>query len=190
MQSDSIPLPESPPVEYRDIKGFPGYRVGDDGSVWSQWELHRHSGRFRSKVGEAWARIYGVKRELGYLLVDLRANGRSRKVFIHRLVLEAFVGPCPEGMECCHAPDRDPSNNRLDNLRWGTKFDNQSDRKLHGTDNAGSRHPLAKHTEAEIIAVRTRFAAGGIRKFELAKEYGMTNTEVGKIIKRVIWKHV
>lgn len=53
------------------------------------------------------------------------SNGKSelRRYFVHRLVLAAFVGPAPEGMVCCHKDD-DPSNNHLDNLRWGTQSEN------------------------------------------------------------------
>ena len=45
---------------------------------------------------------------------------------VHRLVLEAFVGPCPPGMEACHNNDI-PSDNRLENLRWDTKSRNAFD---------------------------------------------------------------
>lgn len=51
---------------------------------------------------------------------------------VHRLVLEAFVGPCPEGMEGCHG-DGDPTNNSLGNLRWDTATSNQLDKVRHGT---------------------------------------------------------
>lgn len=52
---------------------------------------------------------------------------------VHRLVLEAFIGPCPDGMVGCHT-DGDPLNNRLDNLRWDTPSNNNRDKRAHGTD--------------------------------------------------------
>lgn len=58
-------------------------------------------------------------------------DNSSKKHSIHRLVLEAFIGPCPEGMECCHRDDN-PSNNRLDNLYWGTRKDNMEDKIKNG----------------------------------------------------------
>lgn len=45
---------------------------------------------------------------------------------IHGLVLEAFVGPCPPGMGCLHDNDIQ-TDNRLDNLRWGTQSENVQD---------------------------------------------------------------
>jgi hypothetical protein len=45
---------------------------------------------------------------------------------VHRLVLLAFSGHCPPGKEGLHWDD-DPTNNRLENLRWGTPGENQQD---------------------------------------------------------------
>ena len=73
----------------------------------------------------------------GHLIVSLRAPGQ--KMFcakVHRLVLEAFVGPCPDGMECCHN-NGDPADNRVENLRWGTHTENIHDRRRHHTNRNG-----------------------------------------------------
>ncbi len=43
---------------------------------------------------------------------------------VHRLVLETFVGDCPEGYSCDHI-DNDPGNYHPSNLRWITCSDNQ-----------------------------------------------------------------
>jgi hypothetical protein len=52
---------------------------------------------------------------------------------VHRLVLEAFVGPCPIGMQCRHFPDPNPANCNLKNLQWGTPMENTEDKRVHGT---------------------------------------------------------
>lgn len=49
---------------------------------------------------------------------------------VHKLVLEAFVCPRPAGMVCCHI-NGNPSDNRLENLRWGTLHDNAADKRRH-----------------------------------------------------------
>lgn len=64
----------------------------------------------------------------GHLHISLGA-GSVRKV--HHLVLEAFVGPCPPGMQCLHG-DGDPTNNALANIKWGTASENMLDRVRHG----------------------------------------------------------
>lgn len=111
--------------EYRDIKDFPNYKVGNDGSVWSCQKYHSSTEWRKLKLVPV-----GIK---GYLMAGLYKKGTLFKRLIHHLVLEAFVGPRQKGMECCHFPDPSPSNNNLSNLRWGTIFDNARDKKIHGT---------------------------------------------------------
>lgn len=73
------------------------------------------------------------------LRVTLSKRGSRRLFNVHDLVLAAFVGPCPEGLEGCHW-DGDATNNSLTNLRWDTRSANQYDKVRHG------RHPMAKRT--------------------------------------------
>lgn len=65
-----------------------------------------------------------------YLAVGLTLGKRER---VHRLVLAAFVGPCPDGMEGCHR-NGDKLDNTLSNLRWDTPGNNNRDKRTHGTD--------------------------------------------------------
>lgn len=57
---------------------------------------------------------------------------------VHRLVLDAFTGPCPDGMEACHG-DGNPANNNASNLRWGTRAENVRDQVRHGTHSEASK---------------------------------------------------
>src|SRR5687767_11914154 len=96
-----------PTVEYRDVPGFPGYRVGDDGSVWSAWTRAAPPGcgAIQSVIGDRWVRKKYRTNKAGYSRITLRsAAGKDTSQYVHRLVLAAFVGPCPEGMECLHGP--------------------------------------------------------------------------------------
>src|SRR5262249_38162258 len=58
------------------------------------------------------------KRNTLYPQVTLQVGTNRKYANVHRLVLEAFVGPCPAGMESLHI-DSNSHNPRLDNLRWG-----------------------------------------------------------------------
>lgn len=62
----------------------------------------------------------------GYLTITLCADGLIQHRTVHPIVLEAFVGPRPPGMECCHN-DGNKANNALSNLRWDTKKANELD---------------------------------------------------------------
>jgi hypothetical protein len=64
-----------------------------------------------------------------------KRSGRYRMAKVHQLVMEAFVGHRPIGMEVCHN-DGNNGNNRWTNLRYDTRAANERDKKKHGTDNA------------------------------------------------------
>jgi len=181
---------EQPTVSYRDVPGHPAYRVGDDGTIWSNW--HRSGpggGRRGSRVlpGGPWKLLKAMTDGYGRKSVMLRPG--NRQAFVHQLILEAFVGPCPEGMECCHN-DGNPANNRLTNLRWDTHKANAADQVLHGTHHRGERHGLAKLTDHQVRSIRAEYARGGISQGQLAAKYGTTQSNVWRVIHRTRWAHV
>ena len=93
----------------------PRYWVGENGTLWRP-----RKGRLR--------RLKQQTNPDGYRRVTLHCGNRKRvSRYVHRLVLLAFVGPCPEGKEACHN-DGNQRNNRLDNLRWDTPKANAADR--------------------------------------------------------------
>lgn len=79
----------------------------------------------------------------GHLSVAL-GKGNSRCV--HDLVLRAFVGPPPIGTEARHL-DGVETNNRLDNLVWDTRGNNNRDKKWH---KGCAQYKLKPHEIAEI----------------------------------------
>lgn len=111
---------------YKEIPGYPGYRVGNDGSLWT---CRRKGGSDRgaNRLTNTWRRLKATSNN-GYLRVALVQDGKSRSRSVHCLVLEAFVGPCPAGMEACHYPDANRANNQLSNLRWATRSENAKDK--------------------------------------------------------------
>lgn len=68
------------------------------------------------------------KRVKGYVFVALcKEKSRAKFIDIHRLVLMAFVGMPPDGKECDHI-NRIRDDNRLENLRWVTKVENEANK--------------------------------------------------------------
>lgn len=68
----------------------------------------------------------------GYQRINLCKDSKKKQVAIHRLVLESFVGPRPEGHEACHNNGK-PKDNRVENLRWDSVSNNSLDKVRHGT---------------------------------------------------------
>jgi hypothetical protein len=104
----------------------------------------------------------------GYLAVDIRLLGETHKYSAHRLILETFVGPRPDGMVCRHFPDADKTNNRLENIQWGTQEENRADSLIHGTIACGERNGKSVLTKA------------GTEKAAAMRKSGLTHREIAE----------
>ena len=158
----------------KQIPGFPGYSITKDGRVWS----------YKRNI---WLSLSNDKD--GYLRVNLTQNGKAYYSSVHRLVLMAYKGVCPKGMECRHL-DNDRQNNDLNNLKWDTKKKNQGDRVKYGTDVIGENNPSAKLTEKDVRNIVTLYDVGLYSQRRIASEYGITQVNVGKIVRKDTWKHL
>jgi hypothetical protein len=150
------------PVVIRMVSEFPGYAVGNDGSVWSYWKTRGRKGLrgVESFISPTRTRMQGVPRPDGYTRITFRKQGRAYDFLLHRLVLTVFVGPCPEGRECCHR-DGDKSNSKLTNLYWGTRLENIQDSIKHGTFLNATRAAAAVNTgKPRTAEVRSKISAG------------------------------
>ena len=113
--------------QWRPVVGTTGYEVSDQGRVRSLDRYIDHPVTHRVRLpGRV---LKAALQNGGHLKVGL---GRGRVDQVHRLVLAAFVGPCPEGMEVRHL-NGDPTDNRLENLTYGTRAENIADAVRHGT---------------------------------------------------------
>jgi hypothetical protein len=123
----------------------------------------------------------------GHLQVTL-SNIQTSMRYVHHLVLETFVGPRPDGSQACHFPDKDPSNNCLSNLRWGTAKDNARDRTIHGSQ-VGENGSNAKVTERDVRAIRSLYATGVAPK-NIALQFNVGYSCVYHICTRNSWRHL
>lgn len=156
------------------VLGWEGfYEVSDRGRVRSLDRKREHGTGHKAKVkGQPITLILDSR---GSPTVRFSRGGKKHVRFVHRLVLEAFVGPCPEGMECCHDNDV-PGDNRLENLSWGTKSKNRLDAVRNGKHNMARRDRckwghLFAGDNVRIYRGRTRFCVSCGRAREAAAYY-------------------
>jgi hypothetical protein len=161
-----------------NVPGVPGFEAGRDGSAWRQ----NDDGSWRP------ARVYVNRRRYGYRYVVEHVGGRTVSRALHVMVLSAFRGPRPEGMQACHRDD-DKSNNCIDNLRWDTPASNYRDRRRNGGDLLGSRCGFAKLSESDVAEMR-RLRCSGLLVREIAARFGVHEETARRNIKRRNWKHV
>jgi hypothetical protein len=120
-----------------------------------------------------------------YLRVHLNKDGKETLASVHRLVLEAFAGSCPKGMEACHN-DGDPQNNRLENLRWDTEKNNQSDRNKHGTSLTGRKFGVGNSwkLDKKVQEMLAAWGTGKYTKSEVARMFGVSYQTIHYHIKK------
>lgn len=100
------------------IAWAPGYEVSDQGGI------RRRLVRQNRKRGRFYRLLRGSKDTKGYFQIRLVGTQPvGRLYFVHRLVAEAFLGPCPVGHEIDHR-DATPTNNRVTNLEYVTHSEN------------------------------------------------------------------
>lgn len=168
---------------FKTLDRYPGYRFGSDGSIWTQ--LVRRGSMAYRPVGE-WKQMKLPTNSSGYRVVSLQvAAGLQRSLAVHRLIAEAFHGPCPDGLECCHR-DGVRANCAASNLRWGTRASNHADKHLHGTASIGERSVSSKLSNAQRDEIASRYAAGGITQTELAYEYHVSQATIYNVIRRPV----
>jgi hypothetical protein len=171
--------------EIRPIAGLPGYGIDVQGQPYSYWTGRGNNARIGGVPYPL--RLSKSKSHARYPAVLLSKGGKKSVFRLHRLVLEAFVGPRPPGLECRHL-DGDESNPALYDrdgnrrLVWGTRQENEADRVRHGTS-------PAKLSPSDIPAIRLLLARGESKR-ELGRRYGVSaacirNIEVGRT-----WSHV
>jgi hypothetical protein len=159
----------------------------------SNWPFHQVSnlGRIRVLPGGIVGGKNRVVREIklrshtigarGYPVID---QGRKHH-YIHHLVLNAFHGPCPAGMECRHLNGNRTDNRYPENLVWGTRSENKCDSTKHGT---GARN--LKLTQSQVDEIRSIMKNNSnYSQTKIAKEYGVSQATISYICNNKYWKH-
>ena len=172
---------------YRELPEYPGYRFDRAGNVWSRW---LRGPKPIITPDRPWRLLKLQKQGRGYLIVNLLRIGDKRHVsrVVHRMILEAFVGKRSPGKVCRHL-DGDPTNNRVDNLCWGSHSENMADRDRHGNTARGEMSARAKLTTADVLAIRG-LSAAGLSAPKIASRFGVSSSTVLCIVRRKSWAHV
>jgi hypothetical protein len=176
---------------WKPIPGWAGfYEVSDGGDVRSvdrNFEVlapgrARHLRYLRGRL------LAATESPNGYSLVVLsRPRCAAVHRYIHRLVLLAFQGPCPEGMEVCHN-NGIRADNRLENLRYDTRAANARDRVAHGTAASlkGENNPSSKLTDADVRMIRTSKESAR----SIGRRLGVSHNIVAAARRGTAWAHI
>lgn len=173
---------------WKPIKGFEGsYEVSNLGRVKSLCRItkHPHSGfiTVRERILKQ-----GIRR--GYMIVTLFKNKKTTKS-VHRLVAQAFI-PNPENKSEINHKNCKTEDNRIDNLEWCTRLENQQYAQKLGRykKENGEDNPMAILTNKKVIDIRRKYKKNIYTMPMLAKEYGVAISTIQGIIERSRWNHI
>lgn len=121
----------------------------------------------------------------GYLRTSLYLDKKQKHFYIHQLVLLAFVGPCPKGLEC-HHKDNDISNNTLDNLEYIPHLKNMRHRYANNTYKNYNNKKLDEEKVKEIKLM----LKNGYKLKDIANKFNIGISTVVHIRYGDIWKHI
>jgi hypothetical protein len=126
----------------------------------------------------------------GYLRAELTVGGRRFTRVVHRLVLEAFIGPQPSAIHEANHKDGIKNHNIPENLEWVTPVENNAHSVINGfwKPHKGEAHGMAKLTAAKAKEIYA--GAGQWTASELAKRFGVTPAAIRLIWRGINWKHV
>jgi hypothetical protein len=153
----------------------------------------------------------GAKHSVQYPYGEIGIKGGGPRG-AHRISWEIANGLIPPGGVICHHCDNPACVNPA-HLFLGTHADNAWDKVRKGRAPRGDNHPNRLHPErlkwkdthayrlnpellarkltaADALAIRARWAAGGVEQKALAAEYGVSTATVNHIIHRRAWKHL
>lgn len=161
-------------VSARVIPSHTTYAATTEGDIYSR------------KTG-GWKKLRLTIGEDGYYRLYSQDETGRIAALVNRLVLEAFCGYCPDGMECRHL-DGNKTNNRLENLAWGTHQQNINDKTRHGTILKGEQVGNSKLTETEVRDILA--TPQSVSSHVLAKRFNVNARHIRRIRQRVRWAHV
>ena len=182
---------------WKPIERFNGlYEISNLGRI------KRLANAFRLRPTEKLLKSY--LNEAGYERIGLRVEGgKQTSKYVHQLVAEVFICPCPKNFEVNHI-DCVKGNNRAGNLEYLSRQNNVK----HAMDNGlyksgknhhytlrpetirkGEKHPCSKLTEKDVIEIREHLQ-NGVPQKQLAKTYKVTKSSIYSIKYRKSWSHI
>lgn len=173
--------------KWRDIPGYEGiYQASSLGRVRSLDRVieHPHTGstRLRGKV------LIQAPNGRGYLKVTLSRDNVKAQRTAHRLVLEAFVGPAPDGMECNHR-NGNKTDNRLSNLHWVTASENSRHALRTGlaSGKSGEDNGNAKLSPEIAEMIRKIYALNQFTMEEIGLMWGVSHQAIRDVVRGKRW---
>ena len=157
---------------YKSIKGYEGiYEINELGKISSiDRKVKSKDGKIMKFKGRDLKPQISKK---GYSIVRLYKNGVAKNWKVHRLVAEAFL-PNPDNLPEVHHLNHDTKDNRAENLKWVTIYEQRDDHWKAAISKAnGTKLHVVGHGIDKIF----------ISSLEVERELGIANSYVSQTAK-------
>jgi hypothetical protein len=158
------------------IKGYENYAVDDKGNIYSLPKKTRNGTRILK---------YNIAKT-GYGLVDLCKEGKVKKFLVHRLIAQTLLLN-PENKPQVNHKNGNKLDNRVENLEWNTRSENQKHSIQIGLRTTiGEKNSQSKLTEKDVLYIRNSKEKGSV----LAIKFNISHPTICDIRKFRSWKHI
>lgn len=158
--------------EYKDIPGLEGeYAIDTKGNLFSHY-------RRREKKPQ--------QHPQGYLFYGL---SQKRQALAHRLVAITYI-PNPDNKEFVNHKNGVKTDNRVENLEWCTRQENEDHAFSTGLKNStGSNNVMSVLDEGKVRTIK-ELLSNNIKGLYIAKQLGVSAANISRIKNGLIWRHV
>lgn len=178
-------------IPFDDVENPPRYDVSNYGRLRSFQSTPQHRRGLQPAPAEG-TLIKGSVIQ-GYRSLNIRTEGKTLNRYVHKMVAEYFVvRDKPDQTFVIHL-DHDKQNNYYQNLRWVTKEEMID----HNRDNPNVKNRTAtrdtrnyKLTETKVKIIKKLLRNDKNRLKMIAKQFGITHTQLNRIRSGENWRHV
>jgi HNH endonuclease/NUMOD4 motif len=168
-------------IQFGEIENPPRYEVSN-------------YGRLRSfQSGNVTGSIIRGSVIQGYRSLNIRSGGKTLNRYVHKLVADYFVGPAAPDQKYVIHLDYDKLNNHVQNIARATK----DEMVAHNRENPSLKNRVMprrtrnyKLTETKVKIIKKLLQNDKNRLKMIARQFGITHTQLNRIRSGENWKHV
>lgn len=163
---------------FKSIKGYEGlYEISNYGRV-------KSLKKYRAKQDRIMKLVIST---LGYSIVSLSINGKTKIKRVHQLIAIAFIDN-PENKPQVNHINGIKTDNRIENLEWATAKENTQHSFKTGLQlsRKGIKHHNTNLTENDILSIRK----SKLLQKELASIYKISQQTISSIKNKKLWQHI
>lgn len=168
-------------VKLVPVAGATGYFVTVHGSVFTNRVTPRNR---RGEMRELRQSVT----QYGYRYVRMTIGGKGTAKTIHRIIAETFLPAPLDGQNVVRHLNGDPADNQVENLAWGTQFDNMQDAIRHGRTLRGRKSPNAKLNDNLIRVIRI-LADEDFSHESMAAFLGVSRRTIDRVVNGEAWEN-